>query len=396
MKVYFDHNATTPVAPEVKASLSTWVEAFGNPSSIHSEGRKPKALLREARKAIANFLNVEPLELVFTSGGSESNNLAILGYFNQIETGFGWSGKKAITRNQLIVSAVEHPSVLKTAEFLKRKGFKVDIIPVNRDGLIDVDKFRELLSEKTALVSVMLANNEVGSIFPIQKLVQMTHEVGALFHCDAVQGLGKMDLNLKELGVDFASLSGHKFYSLKGCGVLYIKRGISSESLIFGGGQERGRRAGTENLLSIASLGLRCAVKAHQSSFDQLRRLRDHFEKRVCEEIEQVTVVARPSERLPNTSKVLLHDVDGETLLINLDVLGFSVSTGAACSAGSPEPSPVLLSMGYTRAEAQSSLRVSFGEQNTLEEVDRFIEVLVEVVKRLRHLKLEERRAYET
>lgn len=394
-KVYLDHNATTPVDPAIKQKLSDWVDAFGNPSSIHSDGRAPKALMREARRSVARFLDVDPLELVFTSGGSESNNLALLGYFNQIETGSGWNGSRAISRNQLIVSSVEHPSVLKAAQFLSRKGFQVDFIPVNRQGQMDMDRFDELLSEKTALVSVMFANNETGNIFPIKELCRKSHEAGALFHCDAVQGLGKAPFNLKDLDVDFASFSGHKFYSLKGAGVLYIKRGTSSESLIFGGGQERGRRAGTENVLSIAALGLRLSEKLKEETFSHFKTLRDHFEKRLLSEINGVVVVGGESERLANTSKVLLEDVDGETLLMNLDVKGFSVSTGAACSAGNPEPSPVLLSMGYSKEEAQSSLRVSFGKGNTLEEVDEFIEVLKEVVERLRILKREERRAYE-
>lgn len=393
-RAYFDHNATTPVDEGIKQNLMTWVEAFGNPSSIHSDGRQPKALLREARKSMAKFLKVEPLELVFTSGGSESNNLALLGYFNQIETGFGWSGKRAVTRNQLILSSVEHPSVLKAAQFLERKGFRVDYIPVSRDGGLDLETYKSLLSEKTALVSVMLANNETGSVFPIKELCAMAHEVGSLFHCDAVQGLGKMALDFKDWNVDFASLSGHKFYALKGCGVLYIKRGVNSESLIFGGGQERGRRAGTENLLSIASFGKRCEKDLSEDEFQKMEILRDHFEKRLLKEIPNALVVAGKTQRVPNTSKVLLEDVDGEILLMNLDVEGFSVSTGAACSAGNPEPSPVLLSMGYSKEEAQSSLRVSFGKGNTLEEVDRFIETLKEIVVRLRELKEEERKEH--
>ncbi len=394
-RVYLDHNATTPVDPRVKEMLPKWVEDFGNPSSIHQSGRGPKALLRDSRRSIARFLNVDPLELVFTSGGTESNNLAILGYFNQIETGFGWSGKKAVSRNQLILSSVEHPSVLKTAQFLSRKGYQVDYVPVSREGELDIEKYKSLLSEKTALVSVMYANNETGNIFPIKELCALTHESGAYFHCDAVQALGKVKLDLKDLNVDFASFSGHKYYSLKGCGVLYIKRGVTSESLIFGGGQERGRRAGTENLLSISALGLRCQDFFDGEEVERIRTLRDRFEDRIAKEIQGVQVVGGKSLRLANTSKVLLENVDGETLLMNLDVKGFSVSTGAACSAGNPEPSPVLLSMGYTKEEAQSSLRVSFGVGNTLNEVDLFVDELKEIVVRLRALKMEEKRAYE-
>jgi cysteine desulfurase len=393
MRVYFDHNATTPVDSQVKEKIPTWVEAYGNPSSIHAEGRAPKALLRDARRSVARFLGADPLEIVFTSGGSESNNLILQGFFNQIETGFGWSGVRPLSRNQLILSSVEHPSVMKTAEFLKRKGFQVDFIPVNRSGELDMEAYEKLLSEKTALVSVMFANNETGVVFPVKKLCAKAQRAGALFHCDAVQSLGKSFINLKDLGVDFASFSAHKFYALKGCGVAYFRRGTSSESQIFGGGQERGRRAGTENILSIASFGLRCEEKVTEEDFLHLKSLQTHFEGRLLREIENIHIVGAEAKRLPNTSKVLLKDVDGETLLMNLDVSGFSVSTGAACSSGNPEPSPVLLAMGYSRQEAQSSLRVSFGRENRLEEVDRFMEVLKEVVGRLRKLKEEERQS---
>ncbi|NCN42014.1 cysteine desulfurase [bacterium] len=393
-RAYFDHNATTPVDPLILEKLGSWAMAFGNPSSIHADGRAPKSLLREARKSIAKFLKVEPLELVFTSGGSESNNLVLQGLFKMIKTGQGWNGSHQSSRNQLIVSAVEHPSVLKTAQFLERSGVQVDVVPVSKEGFLDLEVYQSLLSEKTALVSIMYANNETGCVFPIKDLAKMAHQVGGLFHCDAVQSLGKSLVDLKDWDVDFASVSGHKFYALKGIGLAYIKKGRSLESLIFGGGQERGRRAGTENLIGIASLGLRCENPVTQEDLQFLKDLRDTFEACVEKEISGVQVVGRESARVPNTSMLILEDVDGETLLMNLDVEGYSVSTGAACSAGNPEPSPGLLAMGFSREEAQSSLRVSFGRGNTLVEVENFVASLKLIVERLRNLKREERQNY--
>jgi cysteine desulfurase len=383
--IYFDHNATTPLSSSVKEMAPQWLESFGNPSSIHWAGRPAKFILREARQTLAKLLGCEPLELIFTSGGSESNNTAIQGIFNSLETGWGWSGVNSRTRNELIVSAVEHPSVMKTAEFLARKGFRVHIVPVNPDCGIDLDFYQKCLSEKTALVSIMLANNETGMIFPIAKMCEMAHRAGALFHCDAVQGPGKMEMNLREMNVDLASFSAHKFYALKGTGLLYVKRGLSMESLIQGGGQERGRRAGTENVLGIASFGEMAKHKEEVASRVRLMtELRDYMESQIMKNIDAVCVIGKSLPRLSNTSCLLVKGVDGETLLMNLDVQGFGVSTGAACSSGNPEPSPVLLALGLTRAEAQSSLRISLGWSSSREEVDLFVEALQQIVARLR------------
>lgn len=383
--VYLDHNATTPVHADIKAKVPEWLEAWGNPSSIHWAGRGPKALLREARSQVASLLGVEALELVFTSGGSEANNLALKGLASIAPP----------NRRQVIISSVEHPSVRKAAESLKALGFTIDILRVNRSGEVDLEQLRSLLSDQTQFVSVMLANNETGHILPIQKISAMAHSVGALVHCDAVQALGKIPLNLRELGIDLASFSGHKFYALKGSGVLYARRGLNLPSLIHGGGQERGRRAGTENMMSIASLGLMC-TKGDQivSQALRLRELRDRMETRILSEISGVVITGPDRARLPGVSSMSIKDIDGETLLMNLDVRGFAVSTGAACSSGNPEPSPVLLAMGLTREEAQSSLRLSLGWGTTDAEVDRFVSALQEVVKRLRGFKHGEKFAY--
>lgn len=382
--IYLDHNATSPVAEVVQSRVLQWLENWGNPSSIHQAGRGPKALLREARDKVAKMIGASPLEIVFTSGGSEANNAALKGVF---ETQQKADLLERPRRNRYLVSSVEHPSVKRTMEYLELRGADVAVIPVSRSGAIDLDTYAKLLDESIALVSVMLANNETGNIFPVKTMAAMAHEKGALFHSDCVQALGKIPVNLSDLGVDLASFSGHKFYALKGSGVLYVRRGLSLESLVHGGGQERYRRGGTENILAIASLGSMCEFKDQVSTrAEELTRLRDHFEKRVLAEIPNVQVTGGESMRLPNSSSLVIPGVDGETLLMNLDLKGFAVSTGAACSSGSPEPSPVLLAMGLLRSEAQSSLRVGLGWGTTQADVDQFVTTLVSVVAHLRSI----------
>ena len=378
---YYDHNATTPVAHEIIQALPDLFQHWGNPSSIHMAGRVPKNILRETRQKIAQYLNCSPLEIVFNSGGSEGNNTIIKSVFQILNN----------RKNHFMCSQVEHPSVIKTMQYLESHGAKVDYIPVNRKGEIDFDFYEKHLTNQTALVSVMTANNETGTIFPIQKIVELAHLRGALFHTDAVQIFGKASIDLKSLNIDYATFSAHKFYSLKGTGFIYLKKGAPFESLIIGGGQERQRRGGTENTVGIAALGQVLSRLDHlKTEVTRITELRDYFEKKVLQLIANVTVTAGESERIGNTSSLVIPGVDGETLLMNLDLKGYAVSTGAACSSGNPEPSPVLLAMGLTRAEAQNSLRVSFGWGNQISEVDQFIQVLVEIVHRLRRLQQEE------
>lgn len=375
---YFDCNATSPVSPEVLSRLGDWALQWGNPSSIHWAGRKPKALLREARGHLAQELAVSPLELIFTSGGSESNATVLKSIF------------ASATKNHFITSAVEHPSVLKTMNALFALGARVDFIPVSKSGFLDLDFFKEKLNYQTALVSVMAANNETGHLFPIAKITELAHQKEALVHTDAVQALGKIPVDLKVWNVDYASFSAHKFYALKGTGLLYAKRGAPLEALILGGGQERHRRGGTENVLGIAAFG-------HMAGFlnltiqkqKEIESLRDHFEARVAAEISGVKITGKRAPRLANTSSLVIAAIDGETLLMSLDLQGYAVSTGAACSSGNPEPSPVLLAMGLTREEAQSSLRISLGWGQTLNEVDGFVDVLKAIVFRLRKIQVE-------
>ncbi|WP_413613456.1 cysteine desulfurase family protein [Bdellovibrio sp. HCB-110] len=388
---YFDHNATTPVCKEVLEAMPELAQAWGNASSIHWGGRQPKNILRDARKAVAEAVGASsPLEIIFTSGGSEANNTVIKGLFDYYQTAQFLTPEQRL-RTHYMCSAVEHPAVIKAMQHIQSLGARVDFIPVNRRGEIDLAFYEAHLTEETALVSVMFANNETGTLFPIKQMAEMAHKKGALFHTDAVQGFGKVPVNLQELGVDFASFSGHKFYSVKGSGFLYSKRGSNFSSLINGGAQERHRRGGTENTLGIGCLGVVAKrVNLIAEKAQAMAKLRDDMEARILAEIEDVTVTAGETPRLPNTSSLVLKGVDGETMLMSLDIKGYAVSTGAACSSGNPEPSPVLLAMGLTREEAQNSLRVSIGWETTPEQVNGFIEALKVVVARLRSLKNDE------
>lgn len=381
MAIYLDNNATTEPNQRIVEKVPQWLKLWGNPSSIHGHGRGPKNLLREARRKICEMIVASnPLEVVFTSCGSESNNLVIRGVFEYFQ-------KTDQNKNILMCSGVEHPSVIKAMQALVPRGAEVKIIPVNRDGEIDLEVYDKMLDARVALVSVMAASNESGAIFPIKKMAKMARDKGILFHTDAVQGLGKFPLGVTHWDVDFASFAGHKVYALRGCGVLYVKRGSVLEPQISGGGQERGRRCGTENLLAIAALAeMQDEVKAVEEKRSCMEKLRDYMEKRILSEISGVEIIAYKAKRLPNTSCLIVNDVSGETLLMNLDLKNFSVSTGSACSAGNPEPSAALLAMGITRAEAQSSLRLSLGWHTTQDEIDAFVDALKEIVIRLRRI----------
>lgn len=384
-KVYLDFNATTPLSTEVQKKIVDAMSVWGNPSSIHWAGRLIKTELREARRSLAMGLGVGPLELIFTSGASEASNTVIQGLWNLIlqkELPEPWAG-----RREFITSTVEHPSVMKAMAAIEKRGAIVHRIPVARDGAFDLAALQQCLNDKTLLVSVMLANNETGHVMPIERIVELAHSCGALVHTDATQALGKLPLNLGQLKVDYASLSAHKFYAPKGTGVLFTKKGSPHQNLIFGGAQERSRRGGTENTLGQIALGEAMKKISEVSfQFERLAGLRDHLESRILQEIPEVTLTGSGVPRLPNTSSLVIRGVDGETMLMSLDLKGFAVSTGAACSSGSPEPSPVLLAMGLTREEAQNSLRVSLGWTTTAAEVDAFVETLKGVVHHLREI----------
>lgn len=380
--IYLDFNATTPLSENVLSHMPELLKLWGNPSSIHLASRGPKTVLRETRKKLADYLKISSLEIIFNSGASEGNNTVLKSVWAELST----KGK-----NEFLISSVEHPSIAKTAQYLESLGAIVHWIPVSRQGELDLAFIKSHLNARTALVSVMLANNETGTVFPIQEVVSLAKAHGVLVHSDCVQAFGKTDFDLQSLGVDYATLSAHKFYALKGCGVLYVKKGSPFVNLVHGGGQERSRRGGTENILGIASLGVMLEQLSQIANKEQqIKDLRDYFEDEIKAQISGVSITCEKSKRLSNTSSLVIPGVDGETLLVSLDLKGFAVSTGAACSSGNPEPSPVLLALGLTRAEAQNSLRVSLGWSTTREQIDLFIHHLVEVVEHLRQIQMNE------
>ena len=373
--IYLDFNATAPLSQKVITSMPQLLQLWGNPSSIHLASRGPKTILRETKKKLADYLKVSSLEIIFNSGASEGNNTVLKSV---------WSTLGPV-KNEFLISSVEHPSITKTAQYLETLGAIVHWIPVSRDGELDLNFIKEKLSERTALVSVMFANNETGTVFPIKEIVALAKTKNVLVHSDCVQAFGKTDFNFQDLGVDYATISAHKFYALKGCGVLYVRKNSPYINLVHGGGQERARRGGTENILGIASLGVMVDEISEVSLKEtELKKLRDYFESEIRSQLKGVSVTCEKSLRLANTSSLIIDGVDGETLLVSLDLKGFAVSTGAACSSGNPEPSPVLLAVGLTRQEAQNSLRVSLGWTTTQEHIDLFIHQLVEIVQHLR------------
>ncbi|OFZ29633.1 MAG: cysteine desulfurase [Bdellovibrionales bacterium RIFCSPHIGHO2_01_FULL_40_29] len=381
-RIYLDHNATTPLSSSLKEKWMELFELWGNPSSIHASSRPGKKHLRESRQKFAEFLGCSPLEIIFNSGASEGNNTILKSVWLE----------RGLDRSEIMISQIEHPSVMKSAEYLKSLGAVLKLIPVSRDGALDLNFVRAEISNRTALISVMIANNETGTVFPIQELSQIAHAHGALMHSDCVQMPGKMKLDFNSLGVDYATFSAHKFYALKGTGIVFAKKSAPWIPLIHGGGQERSRRGGTENILGIASLGIVLdSFGQADRKILEMTRLRDLMEKMILEKIPRVTVTAQKSPRLSNTSSLIIDDADGETMLMSLDLKGFSVSTGAACSSGNPEPSPVLLALGLTRAEAQHSLRISLGWGTDESQIQKFVSTLTEVVEKLRALKKEEK-----
>ena len=386
--IYLDYNATTPLHDHVLLNMTDLLLSWGNPSSIHLSSRSPKAILRETRKKIADYLKCSTLEIVFNSGASEGNNTVLKSVWSTY--GFDNPFDHKI-KNEFIVSQVEHPSVLKTMQYLETLGAVVHYIPITRTGEMDIQFIKSHLNEKSALVSVMMANNETGNVFPIKEIAALVKKNNTLMHTDCVQAFGKINFDFEDLQIDYATFSGHKFYALKGCGVLFVRKNSPYINLIHGGGQERSRRGGTENILAIASFGL-MLDQLSEIEKQQLRilELRNYFENEILNKIHHVTLTGHDSARLPNTSSLVIKGCDGETLLVSLDIQGFAVSTGAACSSGNPEPSPTLLAMGLTKAEAQNSLRVSLGWMTTKEDIDLFITELIKIVARLRSLSTEE------
>jgi cysteine desulfurase len=383
MRVYFDYNATTPLAPETAEAVArATCDTFGNASSVHHFGQVAKAALDEARTAVASLINGDPSEVVFTSGGTEADNLAIRGVADLR------SLSDATGRRHLVASAIEHEAVLNTLRALSRLGWRTTLVPVDQTGIMAPDRLREALTDDTAIVSVMHANNEIGTVQPVAELAAIAHARGALFHTDAVQSTGKIPVDVRALDVDLLSLSAHKFSGPKGAGALWIKRGTRLQPTLTGGKHERNRRAGTENVPAIAGMGVAARLAAGKlaSEAARLSALRDRLEDGIVRAVPGTAINGARSPRVPNTTNISFDRVEAESLLIALDLEGIAVSTGSACSSGTLEPSHVLKAMGLPTHRTQNSLRFSLGLFSTGEEVDRVVEVLPRLVEKLRGL----------
>ncbi|MBZ5608997.1 MAG: cysteine desulfurase [Acidobacteriia bacterium] len=378
-RYYFDHNATTPVSAEVlEVLVPALLEVYGNASSIHREGQLAKQKLEAARRHTAALLHADPKELVFLSGGTEADNLAILGTVRANP-----SAKKHV-----ITTAIEHPAVLNTCRELEREGVEVTYVRVGSDGVVDPADVRRALRPETVLISVMHVNNELGTVQPLAEISSIAREAGVLFHSDGVQAAGKIPTDVKALGVDLYSISGHKLYAPKGIGALYVQSDTRLWPIQFGGRHERERRPGTENVPGALALG--CAAAAAEADLvtesARIAELRDRLERGILDRVPACGVNGSLSRRGPNTTNIFFDGVEGEAMLISLDLKGFAVSSGAACSSGAVEPSHVLLAIGLARERARASLRFSLGRSNTAEQVDALIDAVAESAAQLRKL----------
>jgi cysteine desulfurase len=380
VRIYLDHNATTRPYPEVVEAVTRALrDDYGNASSVHAFGQRAKAALDEARGQVARLIDADASELVFTSGGTESDNFALRGAAEAAEPG---------GRRHIITSGIEHEAVLNTLKTLERRGWTVDVLSVGARGVLDPGVLGRALSRQTALVSVMHANNEVGTIQPVAALAALAHEHGALFHTDAVQSAGKIPVSVRALGVDLLSISGHKFGGPKGAGALWIRRGVRLSPFMTGGRQERSRRAGTENVPVLVGFGVAAELVRDSlaESAAAVAALRDRFEATVLRDVSGTTVNGDPGCRVPNTSNISFDGIEAESLLIALDLEGVAISTGSACSSGSLEPSHVLRAMGLAHGRTRNSLRFSLGPSTTVEEIDFVTSRLPALVTKLRSL----------
>lgn len=380
MRIYLDHNATTPVDPAAAdAMMRALQHLFGNASSVHYYGQQAKAAIDDSRSAVAALVGAEPSEIIFTSGGTEADNFAIRGAAEALEV----TGRK-----HLITSGIEHEAVLNTFKALAKRGWRTTLLPLDASGIVSPDRLRDAMTDDTALVSIMHANNEIGTIQPIAELAAIAHGRGALFHTDAVQSAGKIPVSVRALGVDLLSVSAHKFYGPKGIGVLWAKRGVRLSPFLSGGKQERNRRAGTENVPGAIGMGVAAAHAAQKMDAEGVRlsALRDRLENGILSSVPNTDVNGSRGARVPNTTNISFDRIEAESLLIALDLEGVAVSTGSACSSGTLEPSHVLKAMNLSSHRAQNSIRFSLGASNTEEQIDRVIEVLPRIVTKLRSL----------
>src|ERR1700722_16498552 len=375
-RIYLDNNATTPVPPEVLDAMRPYFgEHFGNASSIHHHGQETRAAIERARDTVALLLNCRAAEVVFTSGGTEGDNLAISGLTSP--------------GDHVITSSVEHHAVLYACKHLEESGCEVTYVPVDGRGLIDPDDVRRALRTNTKLISIMMANNETGVLQPVEEIARITAEANAIFHTDAVQAAGKVPIDVKQIGCHALSISGHKMHAPQGVGALYVRRGTHIQPLFYGGRHERSRRAGTENVAGIAALGKAAALamESFQREDDKkMSKMRDRLQQGILAQIEEAGVNGDAASRVPNTTNIFFDQMEGESLVIALDLKGLAVSTGSACSSGAIEPSHVLTAMGLRNDRARASIRFSLGKQNTDEEVDVALALVPETVARLREL----------
>ncbi len=377
--IYLDNSATTKTDDEVlKAMLPYFSENYGNPSSIYKIGRENKKAIEEAREKVAKVLNCEPSEIYFTAGGSESDNTAIRGI------AYSYKNKG----NHIITSKIEHPAVLETCKQLEKEGFEVTYVGVDENGIIKLDELENAIKPTTTLITVMFANNEIGTIQPVKEIGEIARKNNIAFHTDAVQAVGTEKIDVKEMNIDSLSLSAHKFYGPKGVGALYVRKGIKFDKFINGGHQERNKRAGTENVAGIVGLGK--AIELAYSNLEEhnkkIKELRDYYVEQVKEKIPYIKINGDMEKRLVGNSNISFRFIEGEGLLLNLDLKGICASSGSACTSGSLDPSHVLLAIGLPHEIAHGSLRVSIGKYNTKEEIDYTVESLVEIVNRLREM----------
>ncbi len=375
-RIYLDNNATTPVLPEMLDAMRPYFgEHFGNASSIHHHGQETRAAVERARDSVASMLNCRAAEVVFTSGGTEGDNLAIAGLTNPDD--------------HVITSAVEHHAVLYACKHLEESGCEVTYLPVDGRGLIDPDDLRRALRTNTKLISIMMANNETGVLQPVEEIGKIAAEAEAIFHSDAVQAAGKVPIDVKQIGCHALTISGHKMHAPQGVGALYVRRGTHIQPLFYGGRHERSRRAGTENVAGIVALGkaAELAVESFRRGEDEkMSKMRDRLQQGILAQVEEAGVNGDAAPRVPNTTNIFFDHIEGESMVIALDLKGLAVSTGSACSSGAIEPSHVLTAMGLRSDRARASLRFSLGKQNTDEEIDLALALVPETVARLREL----------
>ena len=395
-RIYLDHAATTYLDPRVKKAMEPfWIKEFGNPSSIYQEGRTAKKAIEDSRKKIAELINARPEEIIFTAGGTESDNLAIFGVamaarkLTSLKTGNKGNlteAKLSGGLNHIITTKFEHHAVLNAYKELERHGFKVTYLDVGKEGIVDPHDVKKALKNETILVSIMFANNEIGTIQPIAEISKIVHEKNALFHTDACQAAGYLDLNINKLGVDLMTVNGSKIYGPKGIGFLYVKKGIKLQPILYGGEQERKMRPGTENVPAIVGLAkaFEISQKNKEKESKRIASLRDYFIKRLLKEIPKTFLNGHPTQRLPNNINISILGVEGESVVLYLDEAGISCSTGSACTSASLEPSHVIMALGKPHEYGHGSLRFTLGRRNTKKDIDYVIKVLLPIIKKLR------------